>query len=59
MEDILEEIEGLCTYIDNLPFDKETIKDELSTIEGVAKMHEELEKVSSDYQEKLYQVFTL
>jgi hypothetical protein len=59
MEDIVNELKELCTYINNLPFDDESIKDELAVIEEVASEHKKLDDISDDYQTNLHQIFTL
>jgi hypothetical protein len=59
MEDIVNELKELCTYINDLPFDDESIKDELAVIEEVASEHKKLDDISDDYQTNLHQIFTL
>jgi cytochrome c556 len=59
MKDIVNELKELCTYINDLPFDNESIKDELAVIEEVASEHKKLDEISDDYQTNLHQIFTL
>jgi len=59
MEDIVNELKELCTYINDLPFDDESIRDELVIIKEVASEHKELDEISDDYQTNLHQIFTL